>query len=167
MESVTSIFLLKNLATLTQSPSLLPSFDSPRKQRLLLALAAHNEKPAHQVLVFHYVRPGRIELPSRPWQGRVLPLNDGRKTNVEKYSRLCGEFKRGMKDGLNCFFVVTDNFLAVARKFPRPRLGIFLCLEKYTCALHQYKKTSMIIEVFLYWCTCQDSNLERRFRRPL
>lgn len=29
---------------------------------------------------------------------------------------------------------VTDNFLAVARKFPRPRLGIARCYERYTSA---------------------------------
>ena len=27
-----------------------------------------------------HVRPGRIELPNRPWQGRVIPLNHGRIT---------------------------------------------------------------------------------------
>ena len=29
---------------------------------------------------FLYVRPGRIELPTNPWQGLVIPLNHGRKT---------------------------------------------------------------------------------------
>jgi hypothetical protein len=28
------------------------------------------------------VRAGRIELPSRPWQGRILPLNHARKLNM-------------------------------------------------------------------------------------
>ncbi len=28
---------------------------------------------------FYFVRVGRIELPSRPWQGRILPLNHTRK----------------------------------------------------------------------------------------
>ena len=32
------------------------------------------------------VRAGRIELPSRPWQGRVLPLNHARKSNHRHYT---------------------------------------------------------------------------------
>ncbi len=32
------------------------------------------------------VRSGRIELPPRPWQGRVLPLNNDRISNVMKYT---------------------------------------------------------------------------------
>ena len=32
----------------------------------------------HPVGCFLIVRPGRIELPTEPWQGPVIPLNQGR-----------------------------------------------------------------------------------------
>ena len=34
--------------------------------------------------IFIVVRPGRIGLPSHPWQGRVLPLNHDRKLFMYK-----------------------------------------------------------------------------------
>jgi hypothetical protein len=43
------------------------SFDSPRKARRRFALSSKTLRL--------FVRIGRIELPSHPWQGRVLPLN--------------------------------------------------------------------------------------------
>ena len=44
-------------------------FDSPTT-----ATRKTGTKPVFLVAV----RPGRIELPNRPWQGRVIPLNHGR-----------------------------------------------------------------------------------------
>ncbi len=37
--------------------------------------------------LLYFVRPGRIELPSHPWQGRVLPLNHDRRLLLLQYSR--------------------------------------------------------------------------------
>ena len=40
---------------------------------------------------------------------------------------------------------VTDNFLAAARKFPRPRLGIARCCSQYTCAFLIYYLFSLSV----------------------
>ena len=43
------------------------------------------EKPLQTRGFSFSVRVGRIELPSRPWQGRVLPLNHTRKLTLLQY----------------------------------------------------------------------------------
>lgn len=56
-----------------QSPCIpAPSFDSPWP----LPTAKAQRAFAHWAC--RLVRPGRIELPTRPWQGRIIPLNHGR-----------------------------------------------------------------------------------------
>src|SRR5262245_4364829 len=55
----------------------IPAFDSRRKQNCLLALARPHKKQDRSP-VFYVVRLARIELASRPWQGRILPLNHSR-----------------------------------------------------------------------------------------
>lgn len=55
-----------------------PSFDSS-----LLLQNETTEMLSH--FGGHFVRVGRIELPSRPWQGRILPLNHTRAFIVEVY----------------------------------------------------------------------------------
>jgi hypothetical protein len=59
----------------TSQGDIAPTFDSPREQSSLLALPARAKRPEGR---FAFVRVGRIELPSQPWEGRVLPLNDTR-----------------------------------------------------------------------------------------
>ena len=76
------------------------------------------------------MRPGRIELPSRPWQGRVLPLNDGRKTNVRKYSRFYWEFNRELWPLIFCSSPLTK-FLGPSSRF--------VLMNKHCSALHKAK----------------------------
>lgn len=46
---------------------------------------------------FYVVRVGRIELPSRPWQGRVLPLNHARLRSAEADLRRARPAKNPLK----------------------------------------------------------------------
>ncbi len=67
------------------------------------------------------MRPGRIELPSTPWQGVVIPLNYGRiASNNLNISRKT--------------LVVTSKF--PDRNFSRPRLAVFaICYAKTKTSL--------------------------------
>lgn len=51
-------------------------FDSPREHTLALPAKSVARKARF------VVRVGRIELPSRPWQGRILPLNHTRNIDL-------------------------------------------------------------------------------------
>gem|GEM_PF-2417112 len=52
---------------------------SPVLGSILFPHVHHNKTQRSRVrFCMLYVRPGRIELPSHPWQGRVLPLNHDR-----------------------------------------------------------------------------------------
>lgn len=53
------------------SRNIAPPFDSPQRARRRSSL------PFFAFCV-HSVRAGRIELPTRPWQGRIIPLNHAR-----------------------------------------------------------------------------------------
>lgn len=50
----------------------------PRSPSILPGLPQNEKKTPFGVFFSFCVRPGRIELPSDPWQGSVLPLNYGR-----------------------------------------------------------------------------------------
>lgn len=92
------------------------------------------------------VRPGRIELPSTPWQGVVIPLNYGRFFKQNEYTIL----------------VVTNKFSA--GNFSRPRLAV-LPAGRTLLRPAQVRKKAMRI-AFLALCARQDSNPQPLGSKP-
>ena len=58
------------------------------------------------------VRAGRIELPSQPWQGRILPLNHARLTNMNILTDIRNNFnvqaKNSKKQILTALWITVD-----------------------------------------------------------
>jgi hypothetical protein len=100
---------------------------------LLIFLSSH--------FALQNVRIGRIELPSHPWQGCVLPLNHIRVTNSKNITYLWSQVE---------FVRQQIRLVTPARYF---------AIAKYSCAQHKSTKPAAG-QVFVLLCSHQDSNLE-------
>lgn len=81
----------KSLSIIIRYALILPSARDPASLALKGTPAAAFDSPwplqnATTVTLacygWRYVRPGRIELPTKPWQGLIIPLNHGRKSLI-------------------------------------------------------------------------------------
>ena len=73
--------------------------------------------------VLYFVRPGRIELPSTPWQGVVIPLNYGRLSSNITRILPCDPTSAKWQDSFSTRTVRVSCFFSA--KLPKNRLNLF------------------------------------------